>query len=45
MNKREAREWAHWWNVRGHTAVIEFAGRKNLFHCWLQLERAKVTAI
>lgn len=36
LPRREARLWAHWWNVRGHLASLRPNGR-GLFYCELQI--------
>lgn len=37
LKRSDAREWKHFWTVRGHTAVIESIGR-GLYQCWLTLD-------
>lgn len=34
----DAREWKHWWTVRGHIATLESANWRGYFHCYLILK-------
>lgn len=37
LKKAEAREWAHWWNIRGHLATLESINWRGYVRCYLTL--------
>lgn len=39
LKRNDARDWKHWWTVRGHQAVTESTGRAGILRCWLTLRR------
>lgn len=40
LNRRDARLWAHWWTVRGHSVKLEAIGRR-LYKVSLRLNRVR----